>query len=636
MAEGRSFQAKIELMGKLHGSLSGAVKMAQGKLNQLANTARKMSAAIGRGFAKVGSVLKSFAGQVIGLTLAFAGLRSAGEFIAKAKEQFRGNELAAAELNATLANNPAILKLGTKELERQQKGFSDLADRMQESSTYASSVWRSAFTGLSQWGAGVKDAEQLSGFFNDILAGRHGLKATAENAKSLGDAFGKMIKTGKVGRLGKEFGLDTKEFEKQLAKRKTATDKITYAMERMRKYQGRAAVVGATEAGKIQKAENEIADFQSRMGEGFLKVEGKWIQFVARMAPRLEPAIKKVTQLFEDAIVGVTGWMDDFLADEEVIESWNELAEAAGDIWNAVSDIIGLGEVDFGKWLKAEFINQIRMLKEDLELILKAIKRINDLWKKFTAPLPAETQKRMELMTAPVGGVSMGTRAAEQAQAEAVAAGQIEAPRRRLVGQAAHRAAQAEAIAARAAQQEVAAIGESAGQASEKVAAIEEPTAKVEEAAKEAGKAFQGWDIGGAIKGGLGWISGKLGEITQKAGQANAALSSGGAPAAPATPMQHGGIVRSSTFANIGEAGPEAVIPLSGGRRSTDLLGAAAAALGVHGGSRFNVSYAPNFTVNGAGPEAARAIERIVRAGHDELLGQIEALDSEMMRRAFV
>ena len=49
------------------------------------------------------------------------------------------------------------------------------------------------------------------------------------------------------------------------------------------------------------------------------------------------------------------------------------------------------------------------------------------------------------------------------------------------------------------------------------------------------------------------------------AGMAAAIAAAGGAIAAAfATPLQHGGIVSSPTFAMLGEAGPEAVIPLSG------------------------------------------------------------------------
>lgn len=607
MADGKTFQAKIELMGKLHASLSGAVKMAQSKLRGLTNAAKRMGAGISAGFAKVGAAVTSFAGQLIGLTLAFAGLRSASEFIAKSKEQFRGNEQAAAELNATLANNPKIAKLGAKELERQQKGFSDWADRMQESSVYASSIWRNVGTGLAQWGAGVKDAEKLSGFINDILAGRHGLKATGESAKSLGDALGKMVATGKLGKFGKEFGL-TKDDEKRFAKMRSAAERIDYIQQRAAKYRGRAAALGATEAGQIQQAENRIADFQSRMGEGFVRLEGKWIKFVDRMLPYIEPVILKMTELFEGALGAVIDFVDEFMVHEEVQKAWKELSEAASEIWNAISGILGLGDVNFSQWVKEETVQLMKDLAFALDAIRKAIeflqgKREIDLGIKMPEWAPAPMKAAVsQAETQAAAGTLKGMRRTERN--EPLATHFRGMPR--------------------------------------EVEKVQEKVASVEAAAEQTADAFKTWEVSGAVKNSLDAVLQSVNSI-KAAAAGGLGLENLAVPAKThhrGMPMQHGGIVTRPTSALIGEAGPEAVVPLTGGPLGAAYnLGQAMQALWKGAGSKFNVNYAPNFSVYGAGgpgQDIVKQIESMVRAGHDELLKQIEAIDSELLRRAFI
>jgi SLT domain-containing protein len=71
---------------------------------------------------------------------------------------------------------------------------------------------------------------------------------------------------------------------------------------------------------------------------------------------------------------------------------------------------------------------------------------------------------------------------------------------------------------------------------------------------------------------------------------------------------QFGGIASRLTHAILGEHGPEAVIPLSGGARARGLLGVANRALGISSASTTtSVNFAPNITINGAASEREQA-----------------------------
>jgi hypothetical protein len=625
MAEGRTFQAKIELMGKIHASLSGAVKMAQNQLNRLGNVAKKMGAGIGAGFAKLGGMVKSFAGQVIGLTLAFAGLRSAAEFIGKAKDEFKANQEAAAALNAILANNPKIVKMGAKELENQQKRLGDLADQMQEASVYSGAMWREAFGGLAQWGAGAADAEKLSGAINDMLAAKSGLKATASEAKALGDQLGKAVKTGKLGTLKKEFGLDKKD-EQRFAKMRSSAERIA-ELNRIvaSKYGGRARALGETDAGRMRQAENRIADFQSRMGEGFLEIELQWKEAVARMIPGIEPFIEATTRIAGKGFDVLLDLIEDLsleweyftlaIKDPEFIKSWDKLkdvservlkpiAEAIGPIVTKITELLGFKpELGIAGVIQQEIEDTANFINK----IGKAIDRVLDFVDDMTLSFEAFM---IDLASLKLPDWLTNFKLPEFKWPE-------------LPGWLKE--------------------GEKIKAAEVDFGSVNSGLATVKTAVDAVGAAFNVWSVPQALLSGLQTVISKTGEAIAAFGSAEGKRIKGIGEAAPAPAPsvhkrgmptgQHGGIFSSPTI--IGEAGPEAAIPLHGGQGPLDLLNQAANALGV-GRRSTSVNYAPNFTVNGAGPEAARSIERIVRRSHDELLREIEALDGEMMRRAFV
>lgn len=698
MAEGKTFQAKIELMGKLHASLSGAVKMAQAKLTQLGNVAKKVGAGIGAGFKKLGGLAKSFAGQLIGVTLAMAGLRSAAEFISKAKQEFQANQEAAAALNAILANNPAIVKQGTKELENQQKRFGDLADKMQEASVYSGGMWREAFAGLAQWGAGAADAEKMAGAITDMLAARSGLKATAGEAKALGDQLGKAVKTGKLGTLKKEFGLDKKD-EQRFAKMRSSAERIA-ELNRIvaSKYGGRAGALMGTDAGRMRQAENTIADFQSRMGEGFLKIELQWKEAVARMAPALGLVFKTMTEntgksfdviltLFEDLELE---WEHLSLAfkDPAVIASWEKLKEAADRLFTPIGEAIGGVVTKIGELIGLKLGEQggfAGFLTQGLDLATAAITGIGttidaviNTWEQlsdtaesvwvdlqsFKLPDWIKDFKFPEIKN-PFEGWKWpelpGWLRGEGMQAGAIAWPEFTPPEWLTTGFKIPDFKWPEIpqwikdfkipdwikdfklpewkwpeMPAWMTDWKWPWEKKSLVQKPEEVPALNEKLRTTQTLVEAVGAAFGGWSVPSTLLSGLDNVVTKANDV--KRALSDAAAGAGAAMPAPThkrgMPMgQHGGIFTRPTI--IGEAGAEAAIPLHGGRGPLELLNRAASALGVSRQGT-SVNYAPNFTVNGAGPEAAREIERVVRQSHDDLLRQIEALDGEMMRRAFV
>jgi hypothetical protein len=109
------------------------------------------------------------------------------------------------------------------------------------------------------------------------------------------------------------------------------------------------------------------------------------------------------------------------------------------------------------------------------------------------------------------------------------------------------------------------------------------------------------------------------------------------APAPAGVPgAQFGGIFHKPTIAQIGEAGPEAVIPLSGGRRAAGLLGVANRALGMGAAGPTSVSFAPNITINGNADESAqRAMDSRLRDLAADFIAQFKAAQYQERRLSY-
>jgi len=114
----------------------------------------------------------------------------------------------------------------------------------------------------------------------------------------------------------------------------------------------------------------------------------------------------------------------------------------------------------------------------------------------------------------------------------------------------------------------------------------------------------------GAITGGISKIA-KIG-----GGAIGSALKFIGIPH-----LASGGIVTSPTLALIGEAGPEAVVPLRGAKTS----GVAPLSSGSGVGKTINVHYNPIVTISGTQEQIVHKVQQMITDSHEQLISRIEA-----------
>jgi len=99
-----------------------------------------------------------------------------------------------------------------------------------------------------------------------------------------------------------------------------------------------------------------------------------------------------------------------------------------------------------------------------------------------------------------------------------------------------------------------------------------------------------------------------------------------------------GGIVNAARAAMVGEGGPEAIIPLTGGSRAQGLLSYAARALGMGGGNvtTHHVNFAPNITIHGNASESEqRAMDSRLRDLASDFIDQFSRAQRQERRLSY-
>jgi len=126
--------------------------------------------------------------------------------------------------------------------------------------------------------------------------------------------------------------------------------------------------------------------------------------------------------------------------------------------------------------------------------------------------------------------------------------------------------------------------------------------------------------------------------IAQTSAAAQPAMAANAPPyyLAAARGMQFGGIVGGLTHALLGERGPEAVIPLGGGRRAMGLLDFATRALTGRGMGGTHLNFTPNITIHGgATDDQQRVMDSRLRDLARDFISQFKAAQYQERRLSY-
>ena len=197
MANRKNFEAAIEIGGKLDRSLGDSINKASngfGKLEKAGNKAvtnidrkftylgahmkGKFVGSIGRATRAMGGLAAKSVAAVGAVSLAYAGIRSVGDFIHGSIEKYIESVDGLQELEAALRNNPILAKQGTEALLEQRDAIVKLAKESEDLSAIKRSVFQAGFSVLANGRFGANEIGRIQEGFRDYLAAHYRTGAT--------------------------------------------------------------------------------------------------------------------------------------------------------------------------------------------------------------------------------------------------------------------------------------------------------------------------------------------------------------------------------------------------------------------------------------------------------------------------
>jgi predicted RNA binding protein with dsRBD fold (UPF0201 family) len=623
----REYQAIFAIGGKLLGSFRSTMVAAQARLKKL------QVAAIA-----VGRAVKT-------MFLGVAGLAGLGGFLAIAetlKSLFAGATDQAIEalhrereLTTALMKNNIIRKQGIEFAQRQNAMIFKQADALGQVGVVSEDMFKNMAVTLAEAGVPTKQIIDSLAPMGDILAQMKGVKATEEDSIALANAMGRAINTGQM-RPMRAFIKDLSAADqKQFKALKTRQQMLDFLIKRMQFAAGANVREGKTSEGTVKMLQNRMQQLREEIGMKMLPMQKKMAELWLKALPKLEPVIltglDKLSEVMDwfitngPAIISVfrtlTGFSWKILTTEFNLLSaaWQGikgLPQTLADMWNwlmqfpAISGVFQplidafndlwdtLASVDWGAVFEG--------LKQAAEIVfaplLLQIKLCKVAWDAFVKAFPSAPSVikgvLLDIGRAVTSALLLPLRAVT-AELKLInwAFGFLPKKLQPLGGMPAGAGGGGGGAAGDA--------GEAAARAAANIPSTQYSGTRMQQAAQ-----IQAEQI--------------------RAGTAAPDLP-------PDTTHAYGGIVRGLTRSWLGERGPEAVIPLSGGRRAESLLNYASRALGMGGvGGATHLSFAPNIVIHGNATESEqRAMDTRLRDLARDFIDQFSRAQNHERRLSY-
>ena len=322
MANRKNFEAAIEIGGKLDRSLGDSINKASngfGKLEKAGNKAAtnidrkfnylnahmkgKFVGSIGRATRAMGGLAAKSVAAIGAVSLAYAGIRSVGDFIHNSIEKYVESLDGLQQLETALGNNSRLAKQGATAILEQRDAVVRLARESQDLSGIKRSVFQAGFSVLATKGAGAGEIGRIQEGYRNYLAKYHSTRVTPDQARALSEQIVRAVADGRAGLLGRELSFT----DDDLRKLKTANARFDFINKQMlKRYGGFAKSLAEDIPGKLALATYKFDKPIEEYGKKFIDLQDRWelltLQTVAKLKPFLDPAIDWASGAVDSAV----------------------------------------------------------------------------------------------------------------------------------------------------------------------------------------------------------------------------------------------------------------------------------------------------------------------------------------------
>ena len=267
---------------------------------------------------------------------AFAGVGAIVEYGKKALDVAKAAELSQTVLRNSIANNNSLYDKSAASVDAAQKQLNDYAAQWGKVGVISAGTIRAGYTELNKWNVPVDKVNDLSEALTNLVAGKFGINATAEDAQLASQAIGRAF-NGDVAGLTK-MKIPLTEAQKLTIKNGTEAERLATINEVVNgTFSKQNEILANTPDGQLKRMKNQQAALMATIGKGLLPMQKAFIDMASTIMPIIAPVIQDIFGLFSGAFTWIA---------EVINENKDSIQEGLSSAMNEVKFVISsLGKV---------------------------------------------------------------------------------------------------------------------------------------------------------------------------------------------------------------------------------------------------------------------------------------------------
>ena len=267
---------------------------------------------------------------------AFAGVGAIVEYGKKALDVAKAAELSQTVLRNSIANNNSLYDKSAASIDAAQKQLNDYAAQWGKVGVISAGTIRAGYTELNKWNVPIDKVNDLSEALTNLVAGKFGINATAEDAQLASQAIGRAF-NGDVAGLTK-MKIPLTEAQKLIIKNGTEAERLATINEVVNgTFSKQNEILANTPDGQLKRMKNQQAALMATIGKGLLPMQKAFIDMASTIMPIIAPVIQDIFGLFSGAFTWIA---------EVINENKDSIQEGLSSAMNEVKFVISsLGKV---------------------------------------------------------------------------------------------------------------------------------------------------------------------------------------------------------------------------------------------------------------------------------------------------
>lgn len=163
---------------------------------------------------------------------------------------------------------------------------------------------RAGYQELNKWNVPVDKVDDLSEALTNLVAGKFGINATAEDAQIASQAIGRAF-NGDVAGLNK-MKIPLTEAQKEIIKNGTEAERLATINEIVNgTFSKQNEILANTPDGQLKRMKNQQAALMATIGKGLLPMQKAFIDMVSTIMPIVAPVIQDIFNTFSGAFTWI-------------------------------------------------------------------------------------------------------------------------------------------------------------------------------------------------------------------------------------------------------------------------------------------------------------------------------------------